>query len=142
MTAPTLSGLSVGDVVINHSTTLERSDLVRYAGASGDFNAIHWNPAFATSVGLPDTIVHGMLTMGRAIAPVSVWAGDPAAVSSYGVRFTKPIVMPYPGSATIDITGTVGAIDVDAGTARIDLTVTVGGGGVLGKARAEVRLAS
>lgn len=138
--APTLSSLNVGDVVLTHSTTVERVDLVKYAGASGDFNPIHWNPRFAVEVGLPDTIMHGMLTMGRAIAPVGVWAGDPGAVLSYGVRFTRPVVVPEPGSATVEISGKVGAVDPQAGTARIDLTVTADGVGVLGKARAVVRL--
>lgn len=137
---PTLTGLSVGDEVVRHSTTLERGDLVKYAGASGDFNPIHWNPRFATEVGLPDTIVHGMLTMGRAVAPVCVWAGDPGAVVSYGARFTAPIVVSDPGTATIDIVGKIAAVDADAGTARVDLTVTVNDGTVLGKARALVRL--
>ncbi len=141
MSAPTLSSLSVGDVVFTHATTVERVDLVKYAGASGDFNPIHWNPRFAVEVGLPDTIVHGMLTMGRAVAPVCVWAGDPGAVVSYGVRFTKPVVVPDPGSATVEVSGKVGAIDSDAGTVRLDLTATVDGVGVLGKARAVVRLA-
>lgn len=138
--SPTLAELSVGDVVIEHSTSVQRLDLVKYAGASGDFNPIHWNPRFATEVGLPDTLMHGMLTMGRAVAPVSVWAGDPGAVLSYGVRFTKPVVVPEPGSATVQISGKVGALDAEAGTARIDLTVTVDGVAVLGKARAVVRL--
>ncbi len=140
MSTPSLAELSIGDEVVRHSTTLERLDLVKYAGASGDFNLIHWNPRFATQVGLPDTIVHGMLTMGRAIAPVAVWAGDPGAIVSYGVRFTKPIVIPDPGSATIDIVGKVAALDPEAGTVRIDLTATVDGAAVLGKARALVRL--
>ena len=106
-----LAELALGDEVVRHVTTVQRVDLVKYAGASGDFNPIHWNPAFATEVGLPDTIMHGMLTMGRAVAPVAVWAGDPAAVVSYGVRFTKPVVVPYPGQATVEIVGKVGALE-------------------------------
>lgn len=138
--APTLSALAVGDEVVRHSTTVERADLVKYAGASGDFNPIHWNPFFAHEVGLPDTLAHGMLTMGRAVAPVARWAGSPAAIVAYGVRFTKPVVVPYPGSATIEIVGKIGALDPEAGTARVDLTVTCDGVGVLGKARATVKL--
>lgn len=138
--SPALADLAVGDEVLRHTTAAERVDLVKYAGASGDFNPIHWNPTAAQQVGLPDTLMHGMLTMGRAIAPVAVWAGDPAAVVSYGVRFTKPVVVPYPGSASIEIVGKVGALDAEAGTVRIDLTVTVDGVAVLGKARALVKL--
>lgn len=138
--SPQLSNLAVGDEVLRHSTLIERADMVRYAGASGDFNPIHWNPRFAREVGLDDTIAHGMLTMGRAVAPVAVWAGDPAAVVAYGVRFTRPVVVQDPGQAEVVIVGTVGALDPAAGTVRVDLTVTVEGATVLGKARATVRL--
>lgn len=138
---PKLSELTVGQEVFATKYEVERADLVRYAGASGDFNPIHWNARFATEVGLPDVIAHGMLTMGRAVAPVVLWAGgDPGAVVQYGVRFTKPVVVPDPGSATVSIIGKVGALDTEAGTARIDLTVAVEAGNVLGKARAVVRL--
>lgn len=137
---PTLSGLEVGQVIFDTEYTIERLDLVRYAGAGGDFNPIHWNPRFATEVGLPDVIAHGMLTMGRAVAPVALWAGDPGAVVEYGVRFTKPVVVPDPGTATVTVTGRIGAIDTGAGTARVDLTAKGELGAVLGKARALVRL--
>ncbi len=137
---PVLADLSVGQEVLRTSTSLTRADLVRYAGASGDQNAIHWNARFATEVGLPDVIAHGMLTMAVAVAPVTAWAGDPGAVVDYGVRFTKPVVVPDPGEAVLEIVGTVARIDTDAGTARVDLTVTCAGVGVLGKARASVRL--
>ncbi len=146
MTAPTtqppvLADLSVGQEVLRTSTPLTRAHLVAYAGASGDQNPIHWNARFATEVGLPDVIAHGMLTMAVAVAPVSAWAGDPGAVVDYGVRFTKPVVVPDPGEAVLEIVGTVAKIDPDAGTVRVDLTVTCAGAGVLGKARASVRLA-
>ncbi len=137
---PSLAGLSVGDEVLRTSTVLERNDLVRYAGASGDFNVIHWNSRAATEVGLPDVIAHGMLTMARAVQPVVEWCGDPGAVVEYGVRFTKPVVVPDPGQATLELVGTVGAVDLEAGTVRIDLAVTCEGAGVLGKSRATVRL--
>lgn len=141
MSAPTLSSLSVGDEVVRASTTFERADMIRYAGASGDFNPIHHNERFATEMGLPNVIVHGMLTMARAIGPVVTWVGDPGAVLSYGVRFTRPVPVPDPGTVEVQIVGTVGAIDTDAGTARIDLRVTLDGAMVLGKSRATVRLA-
>lgn len=137
---PTLSDLEVGQVIFDTEYTLERLDLVRYAGAGGDFNPIHWNPRFAIEVGLPDVIAHGMLTMGRAVAPLALWAGDPGAVVEYGVRFTKPVVVPDPGTATVTVTGRIGAIDTGAGTARVDLTARGELGAVLGKARAVVRL--
>ena len=78
-----------------------RADLVRYAGASGDFNPIHWNERFAKEVGLPDVIAHGMFTMAVAIRVVTDWAGDPGAVVEYGVRFTRPVVVPDPDGATL-----------------------------------------
>jgi acyl dehydratase len=137
---PTLDGLEVGQEVVRWSTTIERSDMVRYAGASGDFNVIHWNERVAREVGLPDVIAHGMLTMARAVQPVVDWVGDPAAVVDYGVRFTKPVVVPDPGQAVVEVVGTVAVLDAEAGTARIDLTTTCAGVGVLGKARAVVRL--
>ena len=137
---PKLSDLEVGQVVFDTEITLERLDLVKYAGASGDFNPIHWNPRFATEVGLPDVIAHGMLTMGRVIAPVALWAGDPGAVVEYEVRFTKPVVVPDPGTATVTVSGKIGAIDAEAGTVRVDLTAVGELGAVLGKTRAVVRL--
>ena len=135
---PVLADLTVGDVVATGSLTVDRARLVRYAGASGDFNPIHWNERVATEVGLPGVIAHGMWTMGAAVTVVADWAGDPGAVVDYGVRFTRPVVVPDPGAATVEVTATVGA--VDAGTARIDLTVTCEGTRVLGKAQAVVRL--
>jgi acyl dehydratase len=131
--------LDVGDEVGRATYPVQRADLVRYAGASGDFNPIHWNPRFAREVGLPDVIAHGMFTMATAVRLVVDWCGDPGAVVDYGVRFTKPVVVPDPEGATVDVVGTVGAVDDDAGTVRIDLTATCAGVGVLGKARAVVR---
>lgn len=137
---PALADLTVGVEVLHETTSFERADLVRYAGASGDFNVIHWNERVATSVGLPNVIAHGMLTMARAIAPVVRWAGDPAAVVDYSVRFTKPVPVPDPGTTRVDIVGTVAVIDPQTQTVRIDLKVTLDGAGVLGRARATVRL--
>ena len=137
---PALGDLAVGDVVATGTLAVDRARLVRYAGASGDFNPIHWNERVATGVGLPGVIAHGMWTMGAAVTVVADWAGDPGAVIDYGVRFTRPVPVPDPGAAAVDVTATVGAIDPAAGTARIDLTVTCDGTRVLGKAQAVVRL--
>ena len=137
---PPLDDLAVGDVVATRALTVDRARLVRYAGASGDLNPIHWNERVATEVGLPGVIAHGMWTMGAAVTVVEDWAGDPGAVVDYGVRFTRPVPVPDPGAATVEVTATVGALDPEAGTARVDLTVTCDGTRVLGKAQAVVRL--
>jgi acyl dehydratase len=139
-TRPVLADLSVGDVIGTRTVEVDRARLVRYAGASGDFNPIHWNDAFAAEVGLPGVIAHGMFTMGAAVALVEDWAGDPGAVVDYQTRFTRPVPVPNPGVATLEVTGTIGAIDTDAGTVRVDLTVTFEGARVLGKTQAVVRL--
>lgn len=140
MTLPDLSILEVGAEVATRTVQLTRQDLVRYAGASGDLNPIHWNERFATEVGLPGVIAHGMLTMGVAVDVVTAWVGDPAAIVDYGVRFTRPVPVPDPGSAELVVTGVVGAIDAEARTVRVDLTVTHDGTRVLGRAQAVVRV--
>lgn len=140
MTRPVLSELEVGAGIGSRTLHVSRQDLVRYAGASGDLNPIHWNERFATEVGLPGVIAHGMFTMGAAVGLVGDWAGDPAAVVEYGVRFTRPVPVPDPGTAELEVAGTVGAVDLEAGTARIDLTVTHEGTRVLGRAQVRVRL--
>jgi acyl dehydratase len=137
---PALADLTVGDVVGTRTLEVDRARLIRYAGASGDFNTIHWNERVAREVGLPGVIAHGMWTMGAAVTVVADWAGDPGAIVDYGVRFTRPVPVPDPGAATVEVTATVGAVDTSAGTARIDLTVTCDGVRVLGKAQAVVRL--
>jgi acyl dehydratase len=129
---------AVGDEIPEQSFPVTRADLVRYAGASGDFNPIHWNERFAKGVGLPDVIAHGMFTMATAIRVVTDWAGDPGAVVEYGVRFTRPVVVPDPDGTTLTVRGTVRDVRAD-GLAEIDLTTTVGGQTVLAKARALVR---
>lgn len=140
-----LEELTVGQEIGTGTIEVTRQDLVKYAGASGDFNPIHWNESFATSVELPGVIAHGMFTMGSAVQLVSNWAGDPAAVVDYQTRFTKPVLVTdttgtsEPG-AVIEVAGVVGALDVEARTARIDLTVTFGGQKVLMKSQAVVKL--
>lgn len=129
----------VGEVVAESTIELSRHSLVRYAGASGDFNPIHYRDDIAASVGLPGVLAHGMLTMGLAVQTVVDWIGDPGKVLDYQVRFTRPVVVDPSNGATVTIVATVGAID-DA-SARIDLTVTVDGSAVLGKAQARVSLA-
>jgi acyl dehydratase len=138
---PALADLTVGQQVAEAQVTVDRARLVRYAGASGDFNPIHWNERVATAVGLPGVIAHGMWTMGAAVSVVTDWLGDPGAVVDYQVRFTRPVPVPDPGEVAVGVVATVGAVDVEAGTARIDLTVSVEGARVLGKAQAVVRLA-
>jgi acyl dehydratase len=117
---------------------ISRFDLVRYAGASGDFNPIHWNERFAKSVGLPDVIAHGMFTMATAIRVVTDWVGDPGAVVEYSVRFTRPVVVPDPEGATLTVVGAVREVR-DDGDVEVDLTATVDDQTVLAKARVVVR---
>jgi len=140
MARPVLAELSVGDVVATAAIELDRARLVRYAGASGDFNPIHWDESFATRVGLPGVIAHGMLTMGSVVGVVTAWAGDPGAVVAYQTRFTKPVPVPASGVAVVEVSAAVGAVDAEAGTVRVDLTVTHEGAKVLGRSQATVRL--
>ncbi len=133
--------VAVGDALPTLTVVIPRAQLVRYAGASLDFNPIHWNPRVALDVGLPDVIAHGMLTMALAGRLVTDWTGDPTAVAEYGVRFTRPVVVPDDDTgATLEISGVIGAVDPDARTARVDITAKFAGQTVLGKARAIVRL--
>jgi len=135
------SDVEVGDALPSITAKLQRVNLVMYAGASGDFNPIHWNETFAKAVGLPDVIAHGMLTMATAGRVVTDWVGDPGAVVEYGVRFTRPVVVPNDDDgATVEISGVVGEKRED-GTVRVDLTAVFDGATVLGKAQAVVRLA-
>jgi len=138
VTDPTLSSLTVGDVVAERAVHLTRESLVRYAGASGDFNPIHYRDDVAASVGLPGVLAHGMLTMGLAVETVVPWLGDAGRIVDYGVRFTRPVVVDAEAGADLTITAKVGAVEADA--ARIDLTVTFGETTVLGKAQVRVRL--
>ncbi|MET9372948.1 MaoC family dehydratase [Streptomyces sp. NPDC002992] len=133
--------VEVGTELPARSFPVTRATLVRYAGASGDFNPIHWNEKFAVGVGLPDVIAHGMFTMAEAIRVVTDWAGDPAAVVEYGVRFTKPVIVPNDDKgALIEVSAKVAA-KLDDNQVRVDLTATSAGQKVLGMSRAVVRLA-
>ena len=133
---PNLAALAVGDIVAEKTFTLTRDSLVRYAGASGDFNPIHYRDDVAQSVGLPGVLAHGMLTMGLAVQPVVDWLGDSGLVADYQVRFTRPVPVDAAEGAVLTVVAKVGVVD-DAG-ARIDLTVTFDGATVLGKAQVRV----
>ncbi len=130
---------AVGDVVATGAFELDRDRLVHYAGASGDFNPIHYRDDVAASVGLPGVLAHGMLTMGLAIQPVVDRFGV-AAISDYQVRFTKPVPVPPQGTVTLEVEAKVARIDEAAGTARVDLAVRLGDDTVLGRAQVQVRL--
>ena len=136
-TSPSFAGLEVGQQVAERSVAVTRDTLVRYAGASGDFNPIHYNDVVAESVGLPGVIAHGMLTMGVGASVVEEWAGA-GNVSDYQVRFTRPIPVPNPGEALVTVRAVIGALDEERHTARVDLTVEHDGVKVLGRAQAVV----
>ncbi len=138
MTEISANSIAVGDVVAEASYELTRDSLVRYAGASGDFNPIHYRDDVATSVGLPGVLAHGMLTMGFAVQPVVDWLGDRGWISDYQVRFTRPVLVDAQTGATVTVVAKVGAIE--DGAARIDLTVTFDDATVLGKAQVRVTL--
>ena len=138
--APELDSLAVGDVIAERTFALTRDSLVRYAGASGDFNPIHYRDDVAASVGLPGVLAHGMLTMGLAVQPVVDWVGDPGRVVDYQVRFTRPVVVDPESGAELTVSAKVGQLDARAGAARIDLTVSFEGATVLGKAQVRVVL--
>jgi acyl dehydratase len=133
--------VEVGTELPEQTFPIERGSLVMYAGASGDFNPIHWNQRFATEVGLPDVIAHGMFTMAQAGRVLTDWAGDPGAVEEYGVRFTKPVVVPDDGAgAALVVTGVVKE-KLDDRRVRVELTARSAGDKVLAQSRAVVRLA-
>ena len=140
VTTPDFSTLAVGEVVVERSFPLTRDSLVRYAGASGDFNPIHYRDDVALSVGLPGVLAHGMLTMGLAVQPVVDWVGDPGRIVDYQVRFTRPVVVDPEVGAVVDVTAKVGQLDEASAIARIDLTVKLGDDTVLGKAQVRVAL--
>lgn len=133
--------VEVGTELPGQTFPLQRVNLVRYAGASGDFNVIHWNERVARSVGLPNVIAHGMLTMAEAVRVVTDWVGDPGAVLEYGVRFTRPVVVPDDDSgAELVVSAEVGE-KLDDRRVRVDITATSGGDKVLAMSRAVVQLA-
>ena len=129
-------GRNIGDVLVEDSVELSRDSLVRYAGASGDFNPIHYRDDVAKLVGLEGVLAHGMLTMGLAVAPVTAWLGDRGFVSCYQVRFTKPVYVPADGGVTVAVSVSLAKVDEPiAGSATLALSVTTQNGTtVLGKA--------
>ena len=133
--APKFDALVIGEVVVDRELHFTRDRLVRYAGASGDFNPIHYRDDVAQSVGLPGVLAHGMLTMGAAASPVLDWLGGQGSVVDYQVRFTRPVPVDVDGGATVRVTATVGAVDAEAQTARIDLRVVFADQTVLGKSQ-------
>ena len=132
--------VEVGTELPAQTFGVQRVNLVMYAGASGDFNPIHWNERFATAVGLPNVIAHGMFTMAEAARVVTDWVGDPGAVEDYGVRFTRPIVVPDDDTgATLEVTGRV--VDkLEDNRVSVELSASSAGVTVLARARAVVRL--
>ncbi|MEV8272004.1 MaoC/PaaZ C-terminal domain-containing protein [Microbacterium sp. NPDC077184] len=130
--------VTVGDVVAERTVHLDRAALVRYAGASGDFNPIHYRDDVAAAVGLPGVLAHGMLTMGLSVQTIEAWVGDPGRILEYGVRFTRPVVVDPDTGADVTVRAVIGQIADDV--ARVDLTVTFDGATVLGKAQVRVRI--
>jgi acyl dehydratase len=140
MASPGFHDLHEGAEIAPRRYQVTRRDLVRYAGASGDFNPIHWNQRIATSVGLPDVIAHGMLTMALAGRYLTEWTGDPAAVTEFGVRFSAPVVVPDDDKgAQVEIAGVVTG-KLDGNQVAVDITARSGDAKVLTRARAVVRL--
>ena len=140
MSAVAYDDVAVGDELPRLDATLQRVNLIMYAGASGDFNPIHWNDRIATAVGLPNVIAHGMLTMATAGRVITEWVGDPGAIESYQVRFSKPVVVPDDDRGAIVTITAVVAEKLDGGRVAIDLTATSGEAEVLTQARAVVLL--
>ena len=137
---PRFQELAVGDIVATKSFDVTRDSLVRYAGASGDFNPIHYRDDVALSVGLPGVLAHGMLTMGLSVQPVVDWIGDAGRIVDYGVRFTKPVVVPPQGPAKLTVSATVAQLDAEQNRARIDIGCSFEENNVLGKAQVWVQL--
>jgi len=135
-----INDLAVGQEIGSHTFSFTRDALVKYAGASGDFNPIHYRDDFAKSVGLDGVLAHGMLTMGAAVQVAVNWIGDAGKVIDYGVRFTKPVFVPADGVAEVFVSGKIAAIDLEVGTVRIDLTAVSSDVAVLGKAQAVIKL--
>jgi acyl dehydratase len=135
-----LASLEIGQVVGSTEFLLTRDSLVRYAGASGDFNQIHYRDDVAAAVGLPGVLAHGMLTMGAAVQVAVDWVGNAGAVVDYQVRFTKPVVVDPIEGAVLVVTGKVGEIDAENKIVRVDLEAVFADTKVLGKAQARVQL--
>ena len=132
--------LTVGQELPSRDFKITRDSLVRYAGASGDFNPIHYRDDFAQAVGLPGVLAHGMLTMGLAVQTVVDFVGDSGKILDYQVRFTKPVLVDAKTGAMVSVSAKVIEIDEGAKTARIDLTAVCAELTVLGKAQVRVAI--
>ncbi|MCY1137791.1 MaoC/PaaZ C-terminal domain-containing protein [Actinoplanes sp. Pm04-4] len=129
----------MSDTLEPQTFRVTRADLVRYAGASGDFNPIHWSDRVATGVGLPGVIAHGMFTMALVGRAVTTWAGAADAVVEYSVRFSRPVPVPDTDEGTeVLVTGTVKETTAE-GLTRLVLTATCQGEKVLSLAQATIR---
>ena len=138
MSRPRCAEIAEGDELPALQVRVTRADLVRYAGASGDFNPIHWSDRAAREAGLPDVIAHGMLTMALAARLVTAWKGDPGAVIDCTVRFTRPVVVPdNADGALLELSGKV-TKRRDDGTAVVAITARCANQTVLGQAIATV----
>lgn len=141
LTKHDLGQYAVGDVIAERELHFTRDSLVKYAGASGDFNPIHYRDDIAQEVGLPGVLAHGMLTMGAAIQPVIDALGDPGRVVEYQVKFTRPVVVDPQSDADVSVTAKIGQTADENGIGRIDLEVIYEGKAVLGKAQVRARFA-
>ena len=131
--------MNPGDALETQTYAVRRADLVRYAGASGDFNPIHWSQRIATTVGLPGVIAHGMFTMALAARALDTWAGSPGRVHELSCKFTKPVVVPDDDEGIeVVVDGTVKEVTDDG--VVVALTVTCGGEKVLGLPKAVLSL--
>jgi len=135
--------VTAGTELPTQTYTITRTDLIKYAGASGDFNPIHWSQRVATGVGLPGVIAHGMLTMALASRALVTWAGgDPGAITDYSTRFARPIAVPDDDEGTVlSVSGLVRSV-ADDGSAQVEITAVCAGEKVLAQAKAVVRAAA
>ena len=140
MTHINIASLEVGQEIGSIEILLTRDSLVRYAGASGDFNPIHYRDDIAKAVGLDGVLAHGMLTMGAAVQVAVDWVGDSGRILDYGVRFTKPVFVDATDGAVLKVSGKIGEIDAENSVVRIDITAIAADLAVLGKAQARVRI--
>jgi acyl dehydratase len=139
--APAFESVAIGDQLEPITQQVDRARLIRYAGASSDFNKIHWSESSAAAVGLPGILAHGMLNMALAGRVVTDWVKDPGAVREFGTRFTRPVYVPDDAAgAIVEFTGVVSALDPVTRTAKVDVTAKFNGQSVLGRARAIVQL--
>jgi acyl dehydratase len=140
MARPSYDDAQAGTEIAPKQYQVTRRDLVKYAGASGDFNVIHWNERIAKSVGLPDVIAHGMLTMALVGRFLTEWAGDPGAVTEFGVRFSAPVVVPDDDKgALVEVAGVI-TEKLDDHRVTVDITARSGDAKVLTRTQATVRL--